>query len=66
MTTSAWPPASTSATRGISVRPSGTASEKALINSLTAPVLGLSVDEMPDLATLLFAPAMAGTEVSVE
>ena len=55
-----------SATRGISVRPSGTASEKALINSLTAPVFGLSVDEMPDLTALLFAPAMAGTEVSVE
>ena len=53
-------------TRGISVGPSGTAAQKALINSLTAPVFGLSLDEMPDLTALLFAPAMAGTEVSVE
>ena len=50
----------------MSVSMSGTASEKALINSLTAPVFGVPVDEMPDLTTLLFAPAMAGTEVSVE
>ena len=55
-----------SSPRGIDVRMSGTASEKALINSLTAPVFGISVDEMADLTTLLFAPAMAGTEVSVE
>ncbi|MET0997692.1 MAG: MCE family protein [Marmoricola sp.] len=44
---------------------SGTASQKALINSLTAPIVGVPVDEMSDLASLLFAPAMAGTEVSV-
>ena len=44
---------------------SGTASQKALINSLTAPILGVPVDQMSDLAALLFAPAMAGTEVSV-
>lgn len=49
----------------LSVGPSGTASQKALINSLTAPLLDLPVDEMSDLASLLYAPAMAGTEVSV-
>ncbi len=42
------------------------ASQKALINSLTAPLLGIPADEMTDLASLLFAPAMAGTEVSVK
>lgn len=45
--------------------PSGTASQKALLNSLTAPILGVPVDEMSDVAALLYAPAMAGTEVSV-
>jgi phospholipid/cholesterol/gamma-HCH transport system substrate-binding protein len=49
----------------LSVGPSGTASQKALINSLTATLLDLPVDEMSDLASLLYAPAMAGTEVSV-
>ena len=44
---------------------SGTASQKALLNSLTAPILGVPVDEMSDVASLLYAPAMAGTEVSV-
>jgi phospholipid/cholesterol/gamma-HCH transport system substrate-binding protein len=51
--------------RGLTTGMSGTASQKALINSLTAPLLGLPVDEMSDVASLLFAPAMAGTEVSV-
>ena len=37
-----------------------------MINSLTAPLLGIPADQMPDLGSLLFAPAMAGTEVSVE
>jgi phospholipid/cholesterol/gamma-HCH transport system substrate-binding protein len=50
---------------GMSVGVSGTASQKALINSLTAPLLGFSADRMPDLGALLYAPAMAGTEVSV-
>ena len=45
---------------------SGTAEQKALVNSLTAPVLGIPSSQMSDVATLLFTPAMAGTEVSVE
>jgi phospholipid/cholesterol/gamma-HCH transport system substrate-binding protein len=49
----------------LSAGASGTPSQKALINSLTAPLLGVPVDEMSDVASLLFAPAMAGTEVSV-
>ncbi len=44
---------------------SGTASQKALVNALTAPLLDVPVDEMSDVATLLFSPAIAGTEVSV-
>ncbi len=49
----------------MSVGPSGTPSQKALINSLLAPSLGTPVAEMSDVSTLLFAPAFAGTEVSV-
>ena len=44
----------------------GTAAEKALLNSLTAPMLGVPVDEMSDVGSLLYGPAMAGTEVSVQ
>ena len=43
----------------------GTARDKGFIDALTAPVLGVPVDEVPDLATLLFGPMAAGTEVSV-
>ncbi|MCW2807485.1 MAG: hypothetical protein JWQ93_1440 [Marmoricola sp.] len=51
--------------KGLTTGTSGTASQRALINSLTAPFLGIPADEMSDLTSLLFAPAMAGTEVSV-
>ena len=44
---------------------SGTAADKALINSVMAPMLGVPVDEMSDVGSLLYGPAMAGTEVSV-
>jgi phospholipid/cholesterol/gamma-HCH transport system substrate-binding protein len=43
----------------------GTERDQDLINALTAPVLGVPIDEVPDLATLLFGPLAAGTEVSV-
>ncbi len=49
----------------MSVGPSGTPGQKAMFNSLLAPVLDTPVDEMSDVSTLLFAPAFAGTEVSV-
>jgi phospholipid/cholesterol/gamma-HCH transport system substrate-binding protein len=39
--------------------------QKAFFNSLTAPVLGMPADEVPDLTTLLFGPLATGTEVSV-
>jgi phospholipid/cholesterol/gamma-HCH transport system substrate-binding protein len=44
---------------------SGTPEQKDLINSITAPVLGIPADRMTDLSTLLYSPAMTGTEVSV-
>jgi phospholipid/cholesterol/gamma-HCH transport system substrate-binding protein len=50
---------------GMSAGVSGTASDKALLNSLTAPMLGVPVDQMSDVGSLLYGPAMAGTEVSV-
>ncbi|MGY2873207.1 phospholipid/cholesterol/gamma-HCH transport system substrate-binding protein [Marmoricola sp. URHA0025 HA25] len=39
--------------------------QKAFFNALTAPVLGVSADRVPDLTTLLFGPLATGTEVSV-
>ena len=39
--------------------------EKALFGALTAPVLGVPADQVPDLTTLLFGPLAAGTEVSM-
>jgi phospholipid/cholesterol/gamma-HCH transport system substrate-binding protein len=39
--------------------------QKAFFNALTAPVLGVPVDRVGDLATLLFGPLATGTEVSV-
>jgi phospholipid/cholesterol/gamma-HCH transport system substrate-binding protein len=43
----------------------GLPAQKALFAALTAPVLGIPADEVPDLTTLLFGPLAAGTEVSV-
>jgi phospholipid/cholesterol/gamma-HCH transport system substrate-binding protein len=57
--------ATRTATKGLTTGMSGTASQKALINSLIAPSIGVPVDQVSDLGALLFAPAMAGTEVSV-
>jgi phospholipid/cholesterol/gamma-HCH transport system substrate-binding protein len=50
---------------GLGAGVSGTASDKALLNSLTAPMLGVPIDQMSDVGSLLYGPAMAGTEVSV-
>lgn len=50
---------------GLTTGTSGTASQKALINSIAAPAMGIPVDQVPDLTSLLMAPAMAGTEVSM-
>lgn len=50
----------------LSVGPAGTEEQKAMFGSLLAPVLGVPIDEMADVSTLLFAPAFAGTEVSVQ
>ncbi len=49
----------------LSVGPSGTGEQKALINSLTAPALGVPVDQLGDINALLLTPSFAGTEVSV-
>jgi phospholipid/cholesterol/gamma-HCH transport system substrate-binding protein len=56
---------SSAPTKGLSTGPSGTAEQKKLINSLIGPSLGVSADKMSDVATLLLAPSMTGTEVSV-
>ncbi|HET8559116.1 MAG TPA: MCE family protein [Marmoricola sp.] len=50
---------------GLTAGVSGTASQKALLRALAAPVLGVPADKVSDMTTLLFAPLVAGTEVSV-
>ena len=43
----------------------GTDAERAVVNSVAAPVLGMATAAVPDIATLLFGPIARGTEVSV-
>jgi phospholipid/cholesterol/gamma-HCH transport system substrate-binding protein len=43
----------------------GTSTERGLVNALAAPVLDVPVDEVPDVASLLFAPMARGMEVEV-
>ncbi len=43
----------------------GTASERTLVNAFAAPAMGVAQDDVPDLASLLFAPLARGSEVSV-
>jgi phospholipid/cholesterol/gamma-HCH transport system substrate-binding protein len=43
----------------------GTASERNLVNALAAPAMGVADDDVPDLASLLFAPIARGAEVSM-
>jgi phospholipid/cholesterol/gamma-HCH transport system substrate-binding protein len=42
----------------------GTAADRDLVNSVAAPALGVSVDEVPDVASLLLGPLARGTEVA--
>ena len=44
----------------------GTPADKALMVSLTAPILGVPADQVGDITTLLFAPLAHGSEVSVQ
>jgi phospholipid/cholesterol/gamma-HCH transport system substrate-binding protein len=43
----------------------GTDAERSVVNSVTAPVMGVSPDDVPDLASLLLGPLARGAEVSV-
>jgi ABC-type transporter Mla subunit MlaD len=43
----------------------GTAEERRVVNSLLAPVLQVSPEDVPDAATLLFGPLARGNEVSL-
>jgi phospholipid/cholesterol/gamma-HCH transport system substrate-binding protein len=43
----------------------GTASERELVNAVAGPAMGVSADEVPDLASLLLGPVARGTEVSL-
>jgi phospholipid/cholesterol/gamma-HCH transport system substrate-binding protein len=43
----------------------GTAAERSVVNSIAAPAMGVAIDEVPDVATLLFGPLARGTEVSL-
>lgn len=43
----------------------GTAAEQHVIDALAGPVLKISADDVPDIATLLLGPIMRGMQVSV-
>ena len=43
----------------------GTRAERGVVNAVAAPVLGVAQADVPDLASLLFAPLARGSEVSV-
>ncbi|HET6652205.1 MAG TPA: MCE family protein, partial [Nocardioides sp.] len=43
----------------------GTRSERSVVNSFAAPVMGVASDEVPDVASLLLGPLTRGTEVTV-
>jgi phospholipid/cholesterol/gamma-HCH transport system substrate-binding protein len=43
----------------------GSGAERSLVNSLVGPSMGVPVDEVPDVASLLMGPLARGTEVSV-
>ena len=43
----------------------GTATERSVVDALVAPVMGVSTDEVPDVAALLFGPLARGAEVNV-
>jgi phospholipid/cholesterol/gamma-HCH transport system substrate-binding protein len=42
----------------------GTAAERSVVDAIAAPVMGVPVDGVPDVATLLFGPLARGAEVS--
>jgi phospholipid/cholesterol/gamma-HCH transport system substrate-binding protein len=43
----------------------GTSAERSVVNAIAAPVMGVPVDGVPDVATLLFGPLARGQEVTV-
>jgi phospholipid/cholesterol/gamma-HCH transport system substrate-binding protein len=43
----------------------GTMAERSVVNAIAASAMGVSTDEVPDVATLLFGPLARGTEVNV-
>ena len=43
----------------------GTAAERSLVDAIAAPVMGVPVEGVPDVATLLFGPLARGAEVNL-
>jgi hypothetical protein len=43
----------------------GTTAERSVVDALAAPVMGVSADDVPDVASLLFGPLARGTEVTL-
>jgi phospholipid/cholesterol/gamma-HCH transport system substrate-binding protein len=43
----------------------GTRAERSVVNAVAAPAMGVHADDVPDVASLLFAPLARGSEVSV-
>ena len=43
----------------------GTVQERAMVNAIASPLLGVHVDDVPDVTTLLLGPLARGTEVNL-
>ena len=43
----------------------GTPEERAMVNAIASPLLGVHVDDVPDVTTLLLGPLTRGTEVNL-
>ena len=43
----------------------GTAAERAVVNAIASPLLGVHVDDVPEVTTLLLGPLARGTEVNL-
>ena len=43
----------------------GTAAERSVVDAIAAPVMGVPVEAVPDVATLIFGPLARGTEVNL-
>ena len=59
------PAAGVAAPAAAGAPPAGLAADRTAVNAVAGPVMGLAPREVPDLATLLFAPVARGLEIGL-